>query len=83
VSTNELRRHITAAPFRPFVLHVSDGRAIPVHDRDFILVSPLGSVVDVFQPDDRHDILASGTITGISFDPPARQGAPDQQPTTN
>ena len=83
MTASDIRRHVTAAPFRPFVLHVSDGRAIPVHDRDFILVSPLGSVVDVFQPDDRHDILASGAITGISFDPPARQGAPDQQPTTN
>ena len=83
MSTNELRRHVTAVPFRPGALYVSDGRAIPVHDRDFILVSPLGSVVYVFQPDERHDILASGAITGVSFDPPARQPAPDQQPTTN
>lgn len=80
MSTNELRRHITAVPFRPFVMHISDGRTIPVYDRDFILVSPLGSVVDVFQPDERHDILAGGAITGITFDPPARPAATEGQP---
>ena len=83
MSTNELRRHITAVPFRSFVLHVSDGRAIPVHARDFIMVSPLGSTVDVYQPDETHDILASGAITGISFFPTTVPPAQGQQPSTN
>ncbi|MBY0512904.1 MAG: hypothetical protein K2P78_03220 [Gemmataceae bacterium] len=83
MSHNELRRHVTAVPFRPFVLHVSDGRMIHVHARDFIMVSPLGSTVDVFQPDETHDILAGGAITGVSFPPPAQAPTGDQQPTSN
>lgn len=71
MSAGEIRKYITAAPFRPFVLHVSDGRAISVHARDFIMISPLGSIVDVFQPDEEHDILATGAITGITLRPPA------------
>jgi hypothetical protein len=69
----ELRRHINARPFRPFTIHVADGRAIPVAHHDFILVSPSGQLVDVFQPDDSHDILTMVFITGISFGPQAAQ----------
>jgi hypothetical protein len=84
MSTNELRRHIVAVPFRPFVLHIADGRTIPVHARNFIMISPLGSVVDVFQPDETHDILASGAITGISFIPTsAPPPGPGPQTTSN
>ena len=83
MSTNELKRHITAVPFRPFAIHVSDGRAISVHARDFIMLSPLGSTLDIFQPDETHDILATGAVTGVTFDPPAQPAAPDQQATPN
>ena len=83
MSVTELRRHIIAVPFRPFVLHVSDGRAITVHNHDFIMISPLGSVVDVYQPDETHDILASGAITGITLAPPAPQPASEPQSTQN
>lgn len=76
MTADEIRRQITMLPFRPFALHVADGRTIPVRARDFILVSPLGFTVDVYQPDDRHDILDTSLITSISFDPPAPQPAP-------
>jgi hypothetical protein len=82
MSHNELRRHIVAVPFRPFVLHISDGRTITVHARDFIMISPLGSTVDVYQPDEEHDILASGAITGITFAPPPLTTA-DQPSNSN
>jgi hypothetical protein len=83
MSHNELRSHIIAVPFRPFVLHISDGRTITVHARDFIMISPLGSTVDVYQPDEEHDILASGAITGISFAPPSPQTSSEQTANSN
>ena len=70
MTSQEIKKHITAHPFRPFYLHVSDGRRIPVVGRDFALVSPTGRLVDVYQPDDAHDILDVFLITGVSFDPP-------------
>ncbi len=71
MTADTIREHITAVPFRPFTLHIADGRAIPVHARDFILVSPLGTFVDVYQRDDRQDVLYTELITGIGFDPPS------------
>jgi hypothetical protein len=83
MAPDEIRQKITAVPFRPFTLHTADGRAIPVHARDFILVSPRGMTVDVYQPDDRHDILDTIQITGISFDPPASAPPAQQSQPTN
>ena len=70
MTAGEIRKHIVAQPFRPFFLHVADGRRIPVVGRDFALVSPRGRLVDVYQPDDAHDILDAFLVTGVSFDPP-------------
>lgn len=47
MSAEELRRRVTAVPFRPFVVNVADGRRIPVVGQDFILVSGSGRVVEV------------------------------------
>jgi hypothetical protein len=71
MAPDDIRQAITALPFRPFTLHTADGRAIPVHARDFILVSPRGLTVLVFQLDDRRDTLDMLQIAAISFDSPA------------
>ena len=68
MSGEEIRKHITAVPFRPFTINMADGRRIPVIDRDFIMISPSGRMVDVYQRDDDHDILVSMLITRISFE---------------
>jgi hypothetical protein len=83
MTADEIRRRITALPFRPFRLHIADGRAIAVHARDFILVSPLGLVVDVFQPNEEHDIIDTALITSISFDPPPPQPVTPNPSDTN
>ena len=81
MSSEELRRHITAVPFRPLTINVADGRRIPVIGRDFILVSPSGRTAYVFQRDDSHDLLDMLLITGISFD--AAAAAPPSPSTPN
>src|SRR5260370_36973931 len=65
MTAEELRQHIKARPFRPFTIHVADGRTIPVAHHDFILVSSSGRMVEVFQPDDSHDIRDMLLITDI------------------
>ena len=70
MTADAIRRHVTAVPFRPFTRHTADGRAIPVHARDFILVSPLGLTVDVYQPNDLQDILDTALICSISYGTP-------------
>ena len=68
MSAEEIRKHIIAAPFRPFWIHIADGRRVPVRARDFVLLSPQGRLVDVYQPDDAHDIFDVHLITSVSFD---------------
>jgi hypothetical protein len=83
MTADEIRRHITAQPFRPFSLHVTDGRTIPVSHRDFALVSPRGRLIDVYQVDDTHDILDILLITGVSYEPPKPQAPDERQSPVN
>lgn len=80
---DEIRKHIVANPFRPFWIQVADGRHVAVRARDFVLVSRQGRLVDVYQPDDAHDILDVFHISGVSFDPlppaPPANGQPEPQ----
>ena len=83
MTSDEIRKHIVATPFKPFWIHVADGRRIAVRARDFILVSPQGRLVDIYQPDDAHDILEVFHVTGVSFDPVPSVAVNEQaQPST-
>jgi hypothetical protein len=81
MTADDIRTHIVATPFQPFWINVADGRRIPVRARDFILISPQGRMVDVYQPNDAHDILDIFYITGVSLDPvppvPPANGQPE------
>jgi hypothetical protein len=83
MTADDIRKHIVATPFRPFWIHVADGRQIAVRARDFILVSPQGRLVDIYQPDDAQDILEVFHVTGVSFEPAPPVAANGQtQPST-
>jgi hypothetical protein len=73
MQTEEIRRQIVAQPFqpfRPFALHMADGRKLGVYGQDFILLSPTGRYVNLYQPTGELDILDAFYITGIGYDPP-------------
>lgn len=52
----QLRAVYGARPFRPFVMHLADGREIPVNHRDFFMTAPSGRTIVVAQPDDTLNI---------------------------
>ncbi len=54
-------------PFRPFVIHLADGRAVPVHHPDFIATSPSGRTVGVFQPDDTFNMIDLLLVTDLEI----------------
>ena len=62
---DEIRNLRDALQFRPFALHLADGRAIPVRHRDFLMTSPSGRMVIVFQPDDSFDVVDEMLITSL------------------
>lgn len=56
-----------AEPFRPFVLHLADGREIPVHHREFIMSVPSGRTIVVVQPDDSLNIIDLLLVTDVEL----------------
>lgn len=54
-------------PFKPFVIHLADGREIPVISREFIMATPSGRTVIVGQPDDSFNIIDLLLVTDLEF----------------
>jgi len=72
MTINQLRNTYDAQPFRPFVMHLADGRAIPVRHREFIMTVPSGRTILVVQPDDTVNIVDLLLITDLK---PAATGS--------
>ncbi len=71
MTIEQLRAAYNAQPFRPFVIHLAEGRAIPVKHREFILTVPSGRTVVVCQPDDTLNIIDLLLVTDLELKPTA------------
>jgi hypothetical protein len=71
MTIEQLRNAYNARPFRPFVLHLADGREIPVVHREFVMSVPSGRTVVVCQPDDTLNIVDLLLVTDIEIGPSA------------
>ena len=69
MTIEQLRATYNAQPFRPFVIHLADGREIPVKHREFILTVPSGRTVVVCQPDDTLNIVDLLLVTDLELKP--------------
>jgi hypothetical protein len=58
-----------AQPFRPFTIHLADGRRIAVHHRDLLMPSPSGRTVVVYQLDDSLNIVDLLLVTDLEIGP--------------
>jgi hypothetical protein len=52
MTVEQLHNAYSAQPFRPFVIHLADGREVPVQSREFIMAAPSGRTIAVYQPGD-------------------------------
>jgi hypothetical protein len=71
MTIEQLRNVYNSQPFRPFVMHLADGRAIPVHHREFIVTVPSGRTVVIAQPDDTFNIIDLLLVTDFELKPAA------------
>ena len=71
MTIEKLRAAYSAQPFRPFVIHLADGRGIPVTSREFIMAVPSGRTVVVCQPDDTLNIIDLLLVTDLELRPPS------------
>lgn len=58
-----------AQPFRPYTIHMGDGRSFFVKHPDFLSRSPSGRTVIVHQDDDRFGILNLLLVTELQVHP--------------
>ena len=61
-----------AQPFKPFTMHLADGRAIPVLHKEFIMAVPSGRTLFVCQPDDTVNIVDLLLVTDLELKPAAK-----------
>jgi hypothetical protein len=71
MTIEQLRALHDAQPFRPFVIHLADGREIPVHHREFVMTVPSGRTLVVAQPDDTLNIVDLLLVTDLEIKPVA------------
>lgn len=64
-----VRKLVRREPFRPFVIHLTDGQEVSVASRDSIACSPQGHSVVVAQPDDRLTIIDVSRISEVQAFP--------------
>jgi hypothetical protein len=71
MTIEQLRAAYQAQPFRPFVIHLADGREIPIEHREFIMTVPGGGTIVVAQRDETVNIIDLLLITDLEFRPAA------------
>jgi hypothetical protein len=67
MAIEQLSAAYKSEPFKPFVMHLADGREVPVLHREFILAAPSGRTVIVYQPDDSFNIVDLLLVTDLEF----------------
>jgi hypothetical protein len=75
MTIQQLRAAHHATPFRPFTLHMADGRSFQVPHPDFLSMSPSGRPVIVYQEDDAFSIIDLLLMTEIEMGPATRSSA--------
>ncbi len=73
MTIEQVRNMYQAVPFRPFLIHLADGRQIPVVHHDFIMSSPNGQTVIVYQPDNSFNIIDMFLVTALEVKPEPQQ----------
>lgn len=69
MTIEQMRTFYQAQPFRPFVIHLADGREVPVGHREFIMAAPSGRTVLVFQPDETLNVIDLLLVTDLEVKP--------------
>ncbi len=70
MTAEQLRTMRDANPFRPFIIHLADGRAFTVPHRDFVSQSPGGRTIIVYGSDESFSVLDLFLVTELEVQPP-------------
>lgn len=65
MTIEQLRAAHQAQPFRPFTIHLADGRSLRVPHREFLSHSPTGRTVIVYESDESFSIVDLLLVTRL------------------
>lgn len=65
MTIEQLRKVHLARPFKPFRLHLADGRSIHVKHPEFLMQTPSGRTIYVATPKDDVEIIDLLLVTSI------------------
>lgn len=65
MTIEQIRKSYDAQPFQPFVIHLADGREIPVSSREFMMTAPNGRTIAVYQADSTANFIGLLLITDV------------------
>lgn len=75
MTTEAFKAHLNASPFYPFVVHLNDGRAIPVKHPDFVALTPKGWEAMVWTDDYTYEFIVLDAITSLKVTRKSRSKA--------
>ena len=67
MTMKELRDHIRAEPFRPFVVRTVSGCRHPVNHPDFLLIPPVGNTFLVVEPTGRMHHIGISHVEAVEM----------------
>jgi len=65
MTINKVRELYEARPFRPFTIHLADGRNVRVEHPEFIAFAPTGRAMNVFEPDGSFHMIDAWLVTDL------------------
>ena len=65
MTIEKLRELHRAQPFRPFIIHLADGRSVMVRHPELLAASPTGRTVVVIEPDDSMHMIDLLLVTDL------------------
>ena len=65
MTIEQLRQMHQARPFRPFRVHMADGRHLDVQHPEFLAHTPAGRTVMIAQPDERFEVIDLLLVTSL------------------
>ncbi|MCY3023354.1 MAG: hypothetical protein NTW87_30615 [Planctomycetota bacterium] len=65
MTLEKLQEAYRARPFRPFVLHLADGRHIRIRHPEWMAISQSGRTIHVEQPDDSSSTIDLLLVTEL------------------
>lgn len=64
----QLRERLQASPFRPFTIHMANGRSLHVRHPEMLSVSPGGRSAVVWSGEESFDVIDVMLVTSLEFD---------------